>query len=652
MGLPEKVYEVMFRIDFVKEGLLMKISKTWLASAIMGLLIFTVTYAGAFHQISTNPEPMSVTITRPGEGETIYAGPETMLYSISITGIVHMESSDPAQSELKLEIFFGDTRVGLFTSHPDSNGDFSIPITVNPDKNASELTNGLTLDRNTVCLVCHFAVSQLSLMPGAQRIRVTVTAPSGQQAFSERQVTVDRGGYAMVPVKVVLAEDGKTPAVNVRVTGGARLYMWRARYSTAFTDADGYAEVRVEALTDAPTHYLFQVEPMVVDGILYESVQPVEVTLPPGAVSAAPVTLQVSSSLGQISGRVSGLNEQAQIWAISIPDGSANVTKVSSQGTFSFPNMDVGKYLLAVDSQALAEQGLTLNAESIDLSQSLSAQVVMNTQPLEGASLTGKIISGTGESLPFAWVSLNAQTEQSDPATGAYALLGYPAKKGTAIISAPGYYSQAYITNTLDTASSTMSFNLVVRPQTEIVPWGDGKIVIPPETVSSLEGQIITFEQGWLWGTGQSVQPIVIKWDEIQITIPGGRFALERLPDRSGWLYMMEGQANIQRTDTSGSIPVEAGEMVLLSQGGAPNPVKYDPVVVKALRINGEVPIAPVWQPSLSAQMRDRLARIGIGTAQIVTFITYFMEVLALLSVPLIGVIWIIKKNKKETKRD
>ena len=43
------------------------------------------------------------------------------------------------------------------------------------------------------------------------------------------------------------------------------------------------AQVRVEALSQAPTHYVLRVEPTVVDGVLFESVAPVSVTVPPGA---------------------------------------------------------------------------------------------------------------------------------------------------------------------------------------------------------------------------------------------------------------------------------------------------------------------------------------------------------------------------------
>jgi hypothetical protein len=541
----------------------------------------------------------------------------------------------------------------LFNGHPNANGEFSIPVTVNPDEDTSGLSNGLTLDRNTTCIVCHAAVSQLSLTPGPLRIRVTVTASSGQQAYSERRITVDRGGYAVVPVKVVLAEDGRTPAVNVLVTGGARLYMWRSRYGTAFTDNEGIAAVRVEALSEAPTHYIFQVEPIVVDGILYQSVEPVEETLPPGATTAGQITLQVSTSRGQISGHISGLKEQVQIWAISLPNGSVNVAEVSPQGTFSFSDIGIDRYLLTADPQALAEQGLALTPENIDLSQAPLKQVDLNPQPQKGASIVGEITDETGAVLPFAWVSLGTQIEQTDPVSGAYACFGLPPDKTTVIISAPGYYSQAHVVNPISDSGTPLNISLVRRPETQLIPWGNGSIVISPETIAAVEGQNVIFEQGWLWGTGTSQQSLVINFEDTQILIPdGGKFALERLPAQSGWLYMMEGQANIVRVSAAGSILVKAGEMVNLSPDNEPQPVPYDPVVVRALRGKGEMPILNIWQATLAAQLRDRLARIGIGSAQVVTFIANIMEVLALLAIPFLGVNWVIRKKKSEKKRD
>ena len=198
---------------------------------------------------------------------------------------------------------------------------------------------------------------------------------------------------------------------------------------------------------------------------------------------------------------------------------------------------------------------------------------------------------------------------------------------------------------------STLDFSLVLRPETTLLPWGDGTIVIPLETVSSIEGKTIIFDQGWLWGEGQSEEPLVIQWDDMQIQIPGGGFALERLPAQPAWLYVFEGEASIWQGETTSPVIVQAGEMVYLSSNHQPQPSSYDPIVVHALRTDESPAVNPVWQPSLSAQIRDRLAQAGIGTAQIMTFITYLLALLILCIFPIIIVKSYIK-NRREGKHD
>jgi len=570
-------------------------------------------------------------------------------YPLTVRGKV-FHDGDLSDVLLTLEILSNGVVVNNAVTNPLPDGTFSFALVGNPGGDNPVSTQHGSIAGEAPCLTCH-SDDYAGYLPGrgVVYLRVTLMLQEEVKAWDERMIYLDHGGVASIPVNISL-EDGY-PQKGIIVQASTRLYEWRGRTFTTTSDLKGQANLQVEALSQNPTTYQISVLPTVINGVLYESEDSVQVILPPGATTAPSVTLHVQTASGEISGHVTGLDTPVQVWAISLPDGDAHIATTSPQKTFTFAGLPVSQYLLVADPQALAEQGLALSTESIDLTQSLSAQVNLIPQPLEGASLTGKITDETGASLPFAWVSVDTHSKQVAPASGAFALFGLPADKATAIISAPGYYSQVYYINTLNAASAPMSFSLVRRPETQIIPWGDGAIVIPPETVSHVEGQLITFEQGWLWGTGESVQPLAIQWEELQITIPGGQFALERLPARYGWLYVMDGQASIQRAGTVGSITVQAGEMVFLSQEQEPHPVPYDPVVAGALRLNGEVPIVPAWQPSLGAQVRDRLARIGIGTAQTVTFITYLLEVLALLAMPLFAVNWIIK-NRKEKKRD
>jgi hypothetical protein len=77
---------------------------------------------------------------------------------------------------------------------------------------------------------------------------------------------------------------------------------------------------------------------------------------------------------------------------------------------------------------------------------------------------------------------------------------------------------------------------------------------------------------------------------------------------------------------------VLAGKVVQLNEDKDPSPVPYD----------------LVWQPSLNAKLHQEVVRIGICTPQAVTFITYFMEISALLVILIVTLQWFIKKKNKE----
>jgi hypothetical protein len=586
-----------------------------------------------------------VVIASPGNGAHVYT-PEEIIGTIPIVGSVHSENVALTDINLQLTVWSGSKQVADLSAKPGSEGAFSFLANIRPGGGDPFVD----LDgQKFLCANCH-KTGQTVLPAGEVLLVVTATTPDGTQASDERIIYVDQSGSIPMQVNVLL-EDGQ-PIAGVPLQASTRLYEWRAHTFTATSDSNGQASLQVEALSQNLTAYKISVPTIVINGVLYQSKDSVQVTLPAGATTTPAVTLHLEAASGEISGQVSELDTPIQVWAIPLPDGDAHIATTSPEGTFIFTDLPVGEVMLVGDPQALAEQGMAMSAESIDLSQSLSVRVDLIPKPLEGESLNGKISDEAGVSLPFAWVNVATQIGKNDPASSAYALFGLSTGKVTAIISAPGYYSQADVINIQDTANPQKNFTLVRRPQTRIIPWGDGAIVVPPETVASLEGQRITFDQGWLWGKGESEEPVVVLWGDIQITIPRGQFALECLPAQSGWLYMMDGQASIQQAGTSEPIPVQAGEMVYLSQEQEAHPVPYDPVVVGALRLDGEVPIQTAWQLSLGAQVRDRLARIGIGTAQTVTFVTYFMEVLALLLMLILAINWMIKKNRKDKKSD
>jgi hypothetical protein len=618
--------------------------KLLLYAWLLGGMLFAAAFTGTPYQADTPPQPLSVIIVRPGDGETIYDGPQTMLYSIFVTGVVHTGVGNPALSELKLEIFSGNNRIGMYTGHSDAHGDFSVPVTVNPDKDSNGLTE-LQLDPRAGCqTACHFA-ADLSLLPGTILIRATVIMPDGQQAYSDRQVSVDRSGYASIPVRV-LTQDRLTPLAGILVTGGARMYMWRTHYATATTDDKGNATLKVEALAEAPTHYILRIEPSVVGGVLYQSVDTAEVTLPPGATTISPVTLHVSSQRGQVTGQVSGGTKTLQLWAIHLPDGSAQQTQTTTQGAFSFTDLPIGQYLITTDLQSLAAHGLVLKPQELDLTQSPGADLSLSTGPLEGRILRGNVSNASGAGLPFAWLSTEVQTVSTDPASGVYFLKGLPDSKSAVTASAPGYYSQAQVIEPSQSNTSSLDFHLTRRPETRLLPWGQGTVVLPSETSAQVNDQLITFNSGWLWGSGNATKPLVVQVGKAQIIIHGGSFALEGAASQTSWLYQFSGQASIQQGGDLNPVTVDAGYMILLGKSTHPLPVNYDPVVVQALQPIRGAPISPVWQPTMGAQIQAHLAQIGIGAAQVVTFIMYSLMILLVVGLPLAGIYWLAKRKR------
>ena len=584
----------------------------------------------------------AVIINSPGNGQVVY-GHSDVSYPVDVLGRVFYQGA-LSDVRLTLDIIADDGSSTTLQTAPLSDGTFSFFLEGNHGANlpASMIANGTFIAGQASCTNCHNKQFDGALpAKGTVQLKVSMSTSAGVQATDERVISVDPGGNASIPVQVLL--DNGQPAANIPVQADTRLYEWRGRSFTGTSDSSGRLTLPVEALSQNPTTYQISIPPTVVDGVLYQSKADVRVELPAGATGSPAVTLHAQTTTGAIAGHLDGLAAPVRVWAISTLDGSARIATTSAQGGFAFDKLPVTQYLLLADPQELAKQGLALLAESVDLTQSPSAQVNLAPQPLTGAPLTGKVTGANGAALPFAWVSLDSQTGQAAPGSGAYNLFGLTAARATAIISAPGYYSQAYSIDTHTGTASALDFSLVRRPDTRSIAWGAGSITLPSETISSQAGQKIDFTQGWLWGKGASEKPVLIQLEDMQISLPAGQFALERLPGQPAWLYLISGQASIQQSGAALSIPVKAGQMVLLNPGQLPVPVPYDPVVSGALHAANLAPLSPVWQPSLSAQLRDRLARIGIGTAQAVTFITYLMEVLALLAMGFLAVKWVIK---------
>ena len=252
----------------------------WTVLALLGFL------SSGPRFVEAQSNTLSIGILNPAENTTFYAGPTSLLYSTEITGWVTSNNPDPSLIQVRLEILRGARVVTDTTAWLRQDGTFSFNVTINPDATYGDFT---IAEIENGCENCHYKAN-ISLPDGKILLRLTAIEASGQQVIAKRTVTVDRSNYATVPVRVVHDEQ---LIPNVPVAGATRLYLWRSRQSKSITNNKGEAQLKVEALAQAPTHYIFSVEPTVVDGVLYQSIEPIELTLPPGVTSAPMVTLQV-----------------------------------------------------------------------------------------------------------------------------------------------------------------------------------------------------------------------------------------------------------------------------------------------------------------------------------------------------------------------
>jgi hypothetical protein len=226
-----------------------------------------------------------------------------------------------------------------------------------------------------------------------------------------------------------------------------------------------------------------------------------------------------------------------------------------------------------------------------------------------------------------------------------YQFLGIESNKAIVIANAPGYYSQARVVNMKDGETAGLDFDLKARPDTRIVPWGSGILMVPSGSNYELTEDGVKLTGGWIWGTGDGQAPLEIEVSGIRVSVQGGSFALEYQPPRGGWLYLKEGEAVIEAQDGT-RVQMTSGQVLALSAKLSLDPVPYQPGVSSVLNDTGRVPVPTIWEPGLAAQVRDRLAQWGINIVQIVSFTIYMLVPVALVGL----VFWALKRLWKRSK--
>lgn len=605
---------------------------------IRALLLFVVCLN--FHPVKAQAEDFIVRIVYPGEGETIYAGPSSLLFSIPVSGYVHHSNYDFDQISLHLEVIKDGQLIGSHDETLTHYDTFDFYLTANADATDDEFD-----PMHASCVAyCHVR-SDLSLPAGNVILRVTAKAPNGDSVTAERKIIVDHSNYVDVPVKVVFEDNSDLPASGIPIKASTWLYMWRARSATGSTDQQGNAWVKVEALAEVPTHWVFSIPPVIINGVRYESVDSVELTINPGVTDPSPILLRVISQKGEILGKLTDNNgNEVSLKAVRLSTGEVYETKTSTNGSFSFSDMQIDRYVLLADS-SLERENVLVYPILVDLTVSPEVNINIQMLQFEGRSFHGRVIDEHNLAMPFAWVTIDNSTyvQSVSPENGEYAILGLKGEELNLQIRSPGYFSQ-------DTSVSLKSlpdsfFEVKLKPQegTAFLPWGSGSVTLPAETELNVENGVITLEKGWVWGRG-SGSDLIIRSTGTEIKMADASFAYELLPNQSEWLFIFEGSAEIR----SGKDLLEVGaeQMVNLSDKQTIMVIPYDPVILSALRPDEPVPVSLVREQTMLEKMKGALQGIGVNFAQVIVYVVYIAGLMALIFFPVKFFIKWLKKKK------
>jgi hypothetical protein len=330
------------------------------------------------------------------------------------------------------------------------------------------------------------------------------------------------------------------------------------------------------------------------------------------------------------------------VWAIHLPDGISQSTPISSDGTFSFRELPGGDYTIVAEPGPSADEGLWAEPAQVELIEESRASVTLEVKA--GRTISGQVLDEEHQPIPFAWItSASGRTSWSDPVSGAYRLFGLDPRRVPVEVRAPGYYSQVQSADLSSGSIVEKNFILEIQTGTKILPWGEGRLVIPPETYYEDNGDSLTLSKGWLSGESTEDETLIIQVAGTQIEVRGGSFALEYLPRDGGWLHLTNGEGIVRSSDGR-EVLLEPGQMITLSESNVSSPMPYDPVVLAALRASRDPLIEPVWQPSPGARMQDGLARLGISVVQVITFVTYMIVIVVLVGAIGTGLYWVWKR--------
>jgi hypothetical protein len=615
-------------------------SSRWMLTARwIGLLLLSLSFSmpvGALAQEST----FTVSIVSPAEGETLYAGPTTLLYTVDVRGWV-AGADDPAQVSLQLEVFQDSSLALSLFSNPAPDGSFAFPVTVNPKGSEGNFT---PVEIEAFCEDCHYTAAD-SFPNGALLLRVTATDTTGRQTRAERHIIVDRSAYTTIPVQVVYAEDPDRPMSGITISASTWIYEWRARHAYAKTDESGIAFLNLEALSQAPTRYQLLAESSVQDGVFYEGTGAVEITIPPAGTVNRPVTLRIQQALETIGGQIrffgSDVPQPLELWAVRVRDEAGFQTSVDDFGRFTFSDLPLGRYIIAADPAWLAELGWRVEHQIIELTADPEAGIKLTATALDGGIATGQLVDGSGSLIPFGRVTVQDSSLGADvlPSSAEWQLLEAPEVPFTLTATAPGFLPTE--ANLDPATSSSTSIRLEQAPETRVLDWGDGRLILPGETRAVMRESTLQLDYGWLWGFGGGSGPLSVQLPNADVTIHGGSFALEIAPGQINRLFIDEGSAEVVSRATGFKSELVAGEMLDLSDPDRSVPVPQNPIVDQVMQAEYGIEMPSTYDPG-EVEQRQTLLQTAAG---IITLITYYLFFLVLGALPLVLIYSLVRRR-------
>lgn len=590
--------------------------------------------------VPINDRDLAVAIASPGNWETLYVGGQFMAPATISGKVFHSDPRVLPDVKVQLDIISnGETTASLLTN-PAENGAFSFDVAINPNSPPPHLSRPGTRQ----CLMCHgdFA-PQAGLPAGDVHLVISAVAPDGQRATDDRWVRIDSSKRVTIPIHVLDAATGEG-IDGLSVEASTILYEWRDRYASTRSTLNGEAQLDLESLTQANTAYTVSIPPQVVNDVLYSSTEPVDLTLEPGSDTYQPVLLTAQAVTARIQGELhlSGPTVDASIWAIQLPAGPAYRTSLQTNARFAFEHIPVSQYVIVADVPDAGEQGLYFEPATVDLLEMPVSNVSLS--PENRRSISGQVTTKDGNRVPFGWVHLGdtGRIDRIDPVTGGFLLTDLDSGTRFVTVSAPGYYS---LPQSIQGSAKTMNIQLVPRPDLRVFDWGTGHVTLPSETRATVLGTNIDLESGWLWGEGSSPEPLEIHLPGGTVHIFSGQFALERTAGGVGWFYLQSGEADVLYGGMQEAVTVQGGQMLRLAPGAQPLPLES--AVLSALHAPvNQLPVPEVFEPSLGARLRNWLVRAGIGAMQTITFITYILSLVTLITIPSLALFSIWKRRR------